>query len=786
MADELQTKRIIDLAQKTGPEAGDNLAVDNANSGTRRILWENLLDNSLSNDKNAAPAGATGRAIEDAKILVTDKFEEVRGEVSSITGNTTIDMVPQKWINLSGDTVTMVDGYPAYSEGETNWSCGIVPCVAGDTFTINGHGSVNARLWGFIDSAGNILSVAGSGETKTDLILTAPQSSAFLIIHTNDGRLSTTGINLNYRVSKTEADVEMLTGNILLERVYQYTGTGPTIWVTNVIPVTIDSNFLVYVKNIKNAKENPALQVRIRYSDSSNSVVSVNLKNPTIIPVDTSKTISGVDFVLLRSDSELPQAVQSEWSVLVSNDGIVEKITEDIKAFDVKTNDLADDVNEIQGKVGYKTKTFSVGAGTNHSSTVERDKIFITGIDQTSLYITVKSANNASRSAQAFGFAEDGTSAALTSFYTDGTKYGITVEPNIIAIGVTINNSASETDDTFTFTIESFGGLSIENAKDLFARKVKNARHISELDAEPLTLLHFSDIHGEAKTLNRITSTIDEMRGEVNDAICTGDIVADTASQIASWWNPNILTCIGNHDCASKNGNIYDWTALSMAERDAYYIAPFEANWGITHTAGTSYYYKDYSDQKVRLIVMDAMLYNAGGTEATAQNTWLEALLADAITNDYHVLIAIHAPKSGSVAVDCSFSRYNQEPMPVWSDCSTPQAVVDLVSAKITAGLNFIGYIVGHTHQDNIWDIKNDGTQLMYCITCAGVATGLWRKSDQSRGAVADAYNLVTIDTKNTLVKIVRGGGADIDDHMRTRKAICINYSTGEVAGEVL
>lgn len=72
MADELQTKRIIELAQKTEPEEGDNLAVDNATSGTRRILWENLLDDSLSDDTKAAPAGVTGKAIEDSKTTFTD------------------------------------------------------------------------------------------------------------------------------------------------------------------------------------------------------------------------------------------------------------------------------------------------------------------------------------------------------------------------------------------------------------------------------------------------------------------------------------------------------------------------------------------------------------------------------------------------------------------------------------------------------------------------------------------------------------------------------------------
>lgn len=75
----------------------------------------------------------------------------------------------------------------------------------------------------------------------------------------------------------------------------------------------------------------------------------------------------------------------------------------------------------------------------------------------------------------------------------------------------------------------------------------------------------------------------------------------------------------------------------------------------------------------------------------------------------------------------------------------------------------------------------------MYCVTCAAVAqTAQWINSDQSRSVTEDAFNLVTIDTDHTLIKLVRGGGADIDNHMRTRKAICFNYLTGEKVGEIL
>ena len=323
------------------------------------------------------------------------------------------------------------------------------------------------------------------------------------------------------------------------------------------------------------------------------------------------------------------------------------------------------------------------------------------------------------------------------------------------------------------------------NAMDTLNR-LTNARHTRGATNSPLTLLHFSDPHYDWEAVKRILDDGEVYGTNIDEYICTGDMVANVGGSIASWWTPKVLTCIGNHDTASyETGTGYNWTALTMAQRDQYYIAPYESNWNVVHTSGTSYYYKDYSSAKVRLIVMDSMLYTSGGSEATAQTSWLEGLLESAITNSLHVLIAIHSPHGGATAVDCSFSKYSETTMPTYSDCNTPQTVIDTVATAISGGLHFIGYIVGHTHQDNIWDAEGDGTQLMYCVTCAITKQeAQWRSSDQHRSETQDAYNLVTIDTNNSLIKLIRGGGADSDDHMRARKAICIDYSTGTVVSE--
>jgi hypothetical protein len=266
--------------------------------------------------------------------------------------------------------------------------------------------------------------------------------------------------------------------------------------------------------------------------------------------------------------------------------------------------------------------------------------------------------------------------------------------------------------------------------------------------------------------------------------------VANSYAEISSWWAENILTVIGNHDTAKYENGSYDWTYLTIAQRDEYYIAPFEDNWSITHDSGKSYYFKDYPSSKIRLIALDYMIYwdSMTSQDAETQTAWLASLLADAIQSDYHVIIAVHGPvydpEDGALtAFPCSFSK--QDNTFNSADVLGFYPIIRTVKAAITNGLNFVGYICGHTHQDNIF--KTPDNQLFYCVTCGIVSQeAQWRNGDIYRYPDLDAYNLVTIDTDNTIIKIIRGGGADFDNCMRTREAISINYITHQIVGEVL
>ena len=411
------------------------------------------------------------------------------------------------------------------------------------------------------------------------------------------------------------------------------------------------------------------------------------------------------------------------------------------------------------------------------------------------------------------GIAINGNTISATGGGGEGTVTGIAASVSGGTATITATGS------TTSVPIVGTGGVDVKgntntgavelDAKDLsdgtqsITKDLKNARWIPsdayEATAQnALTLLHFSDIHADTHTLARIMAEATALVPNINGMICTGDMVEKYAGDgyrdnvqnpdyvgvgsIADWWNPNVMTVIGNHDCADSS---YNYTALSMANRDAYYIAPFESNWGITHTTGTSYYYKDYTTQNVRLIVLDIMLYgdNTTNADAVAQTNWLQGLLASAITAGLHVLIACHAAHTGSTHRRCSFSNFKQADLYTFGKANTPDVVINAVAAAITNGLHFCGYIVGHHHRDNVWDATGDGTQLIYCITTANVTEEHQYTLDveQYRNSDYDAFNLLSIDTKHTTLKLLRAGGANIDCRMRPRQFISVNYSTGVI-----
>ena len=101
---------------------------------------------------------------------------------------------------------------------QSGWFYGIVDCVAGDHFVINGKGGVVPRLWGFLDRNNILLSVADIQVTADRLKITAPANASKLVIN-NDydspsyagqdaatSRVDSLEAALDSRISKLEHD----------------------------------------------------------------------------------------------------------------------------------------------------------------------------------------------------------------------------------------------------------------------------------------------------------------------------------------------------------------------------------------------------------------------------------------------------------------------------------------------------------------------------------------------------------------------------------------------------
>lgn len=88
--------------------------------------------------------------------------------------------------------------------GSTNIKWAVVSCSPGDVFVINGRGGNADRLWAFADASKNILSKADAGATANNLVLVAPDNSAYLILNDEANKTSYIGVMLKNRVESLE------------------------------------------------------------------------------------------------------------------------------------------------------------------------------------------------------------------------------------------------------------------------------------------------------------------------------------------------------------------------------------------------------------------------------------------------------------------------------------------------------------------------------------------------------------------------------------------------------
>ena len=323
-----------------------------------------------------------------------------------------------------------------------------------------------------------------------------------------------------------------------------------------------------------------------------------------------------------------------------------------------------------------------------------------------------------------------------------------------------------------------------ENGRDLslqrflqYSRTVKGGS--IENIRKNLVLAHFSDIHQNADNLSHIMQYCQYYGEYIDDVINTGDNVANSFNQttdadyktfIENNLAQSVLFCIGNHDTVRYENGSYDWTYYAGASAYTRYIAPYIDNWNVVHDGDAShcYYYKDYSNEKVRLIVIDVMGWN------TAQLNWLVDVLSSAITNGLQVVIASHYPADMSVQ-ECTFTSLFA---PAFGTSVINEDALSAVDTFISNGGVFVAWLTGHVHRDYIGTITNHPNQLVIAISTASGANGQsqFDNVQRTKGTKSyDLFNIISIDTYNQRLSMFRVG-ADLDMYQRHIGAICYDY----------
>lgn len=125
------------------------------------------------------------------EVIVSEELTDLKADLTSlntaineITGNDIIAFTNGLYIETNVAVGSAVSLTPVAGAARNNYA--IIDAVEGDRFTINGLGGNAGRLWAFVDASNLLISKAGQNITVENLVLTAPENAAKLILNVLD------------------------------------------------------------------------------------------------------------------------------------------------------------------------------------------------------------------------------------------------------------------------------------------------------------------------------------------------------------------------------------------------------------------------------------------------------------------------------------------------------------------------------------------------------------------------------------------------------------------------
>lgn len=309
---------------------------------------------------------------------------------------------------------------------------------------------------------------------------------------------------------------------------------------------------------------------------------------------------------------------------------------------------------------------------------------------------------------------------------------------------------------------------------------------------------HISDLHGDATRFENMLDFCDKS-GFVDFSFNTGDATlynhpdgTKWVPHIAGKHTTPVLFCIGNHESwPTGQANLFADNMEGLVEQQGYLKAA-------DTPTDKCYYYKDFPARNIRVIALN--YYEDGvyaGNLGQTQISWFISTLLSTPAG-YGILVTLHSPEDG-VEAAAPYDKFMQ-PSPKWGDTYNPggfyvgnRPIMQIVDAFISRSTletsyedasetvtisadftgvdsttEFIAYVVGHRHEDNIGYYK-DSTNKQLClgIVCGQALFGdstnsAWtNQCDLPRGGVGvaqDAFNLYAIDRVGGNIRVVRVG----------------------------
>ena len=314
------------------------------------------------------------------------------------------------------------------------------------------------------------------------------------------------------------------------------------------------------------------------------------------------------------------------------------------------------------------------------------------------------------------------------------------------------------------------------------------ARYKSGNNKKGLTFLWLSDIHGFSRQLKRIIEFHKFENSYFADILHSGDSVSSEFNDGINFISEEpdahlMLNTIGNHDTATKDGNIYDWWAKSSLDCYNQYFAPFISGWGVVQpenaaTLGRCYYYKDYADSYIRLVTLDAMVTNPDKPNYDAsQITWFADVLNDAKNNGLQVIVNAHFPPSYTKAPsNFTGSLYGALGNTYGNMAPFASAINDFV----IAGGTFIAWLCGDVHCDDFGHITAYPNQVVIRTAAATPSSGDIDMYRLNNTPLMDCFNVLSINPNRKIIKLKRIG-ANVDMDFRGHNVLSYDYGNNQL-----